>query len=629
PQILMEEELHAPDLDASGVAFVGINFYVLLGRGQDYAWSATSAGQDIVDTFAERLCEPGGGKPTVNSMHYVWKGRCRPIEVLDKVNDITPNLSDPSPAETYRLQAQRTVHGVVSQRGKVDGAPVAFTRLRSTYFHEGDSALGFSKFNTPSKIRNARDFQEAADDIGFTFNWFYADDRDIGYYNSGFNPVRAKGTDPEFPNWGTGKYDWKGWDALQNISRRTSFDAHPQVINQGYITSWNNKPAPGYTAPEDTYGYGSIHRSQSLDERIESGIAGARKLSLVGLINAMEDAGTVDLRGSQALPWMLKVLVKGKGGAPADLRDEVAALSSWVNRGAHRRDADRSGVYDAARAVALMDAWWPRALETIFKPKLGNELFTKLRSKLAYDDPPSAQGSAYFSGWYAYVEKDLRALLGRKVVGGFSRSYCGKGKSQDAVLDSCKAQLASSLRAASRVPGSTLYPRGDNCATGDAQLCNDAVRFQTTGGIGVKEIHWINRPTWQQVVEVLGHRGRGTELRCSVPRTGSNASERLQGSAFPDSLVAKGGDDLVLGEGGDDCLSGGSGDDQLHAGGGADSVKGGSGDDRISAADGKRDTISCGAGEDRVSADARDRISGDCEQVDRPAGKGKAPKKKR
>ncbi len=44
PQILMEQDMHAPDFDARGVAFVGVNLFVLLGRGQDFAWSATSAG---------------------------------------------------------------------------------------------------------------------------------------------------------------------------------------------------------------------------------------------------------------------------------------------------------------------------------------------------------------------------------------------------------------------------------------------------------------------------------------------------------------------------------------------------------------------------------------------------------
>ena len=64
PQILMEQDVHAPGLDARGAAFPGVNLYVQLGRGQDYAWSATSAGQDIIDTFAVDLCEPDGCAPT-------------------------------------------------------------------------------------------------------------------------------------------------------------------------------------------------------------------------------------------------------------------------------------------------------------------------------------------------------------------------------------------------------------------------------------------------------------------------------------------------------------------------------------------------------------------------------------
>ena len=67
PQILIEQDLHGPDIDASGAASPGVSPYVLLGRGRDFAWSATSAGQDIIDTWAEQLCEPGGGTPTVQS----------------------------------------------------------------------------------------------------------------------------------------------------------------------------------------------------------------------------------------------------------------------------------------------------------------------------------------------------------------------------------------------------------------------------------------------------------------------------------------------------------------------------------------------------------------------------------
>src|ERR671939_2014072 len=82
PQILMDEDLHGPGIDARGAAFPGANLYAELGRGTDYAWSATSAGQDNTDTFAVDLCEPGGGKATIESNGYLMAGRCLPMEPL-------------------------------------------------------------------------------------------------------------------------------------------------------------------------------------------------------------------------------------------------------------------------------------------------------------------------------------------------------------------------------------------------------------------------------------------------------------------------------------------------------------------------------------------------------------------
>jgi hypothetical protein len=43
-------------------------------------------------------------------------------------------------------------------------------------------------------------------------------------------------------------------------------------------------------------------------------------------------------------------------------------------------------------------------------------------------------------------------------------------------------------------------------------MCDDAVRFRSIGGIGIHDMAWVNRPTWQQVVEVQGHRGRSSDL---------------------------------------------------------------------------------------------------------------------
>jgi hypothetical protein len=73
--------------------------------------------------------------------------------------------------------------------------------------------------------------------------------------------------------------------------------------------------------------------------------------------------------------------------------------------------------------------------------------------------------------------------------------------------------LLGSLREALQVPASQLYGGDPQCESGNdvgfsAQMCFDAVLFRPTGGITQPLIHWVNRPTYQQAVEVVGHRPR-------------------------------------------------------------------------------------------------------------------------
>ena len=46
------------------------------------------------------------------------------------------------------LQTERTAFGIVIARATIDGKPVVYTNLRSTYMHELDSALGFDAAST-------------------------------------------------------------------------------------------------------------------------------------------------------------------------------------------------------------------------------------------------------------------------------------------------------------------------------------------------------------------------------------------------------------------------------------------------------------------------------------------------
>lgn len=528
PQILLRQELHGPGIRARGAAFPGVSFYVLLGRGTDYAWSATSAGQDMTDSYAVTLCEPGGGTPTLDSMHYLFRGQCLPIEVLSKRNSWAPNLADSTPAGSYTLVAHRTKLGLVTHRGTVAGTPVAFTSLRSTYLREGDSALGFQQLNDPGVVSSPQTFQQAASKIGFAFNWFYVDSRHSAYFNSGDNPVRAYGADPHLPTVGEQRYEWAGWNPDTNDATYIPLAEHPQVVDQDYLTSWNNKQAPGYSAADGNYSFGAVHRSQPLDARIAPVISQGGRFSRASLTTAMADAATVDLRGAQVLPLLLDVLRSAPVNDPA-VQQAIQSLTAWQNGGAHRRSAG-PGVnrHDHADAIRIMDAWWPRLVRAQFEPGLGTSLYGALTSVLSLHDAPGHRGSAFQSGWYGYVHKDLRRVLGRPVSGGFPVAYCGAGD-----LSSCRSTLLNTLTQAMAVPATEVYPADGQCAAGD-QYCHDSIVHQAIGGITQDRTHWQNRPTYQQVVQFPARRGEDiTNLALGRPVTATSYESGLFSSYPP------------------------------------------------------------------------------------------------
>ena len=499
PQILMEQDVHAPGIDARGAAFPGVNLYVQLGRGRDYAWSATSAGQDLTDTFAIPLCNTNGSKPATSADHYRYRGKCRAMELLERTNSWTPNAADQTPPGSETLRAQRTALGLVIARGKVRGRPVAYTSLRSTYMHEVDSARGFVDFNNPAKMRSPRAFQRAANKIGYAFNWLYVNKARTAYFNSGAMPRRGRNTSTNFPIWGGNRaFEWRGWDPASRTSRILPFAEHANVIDQRFMTSWNNKQAPGYRTSDSKWSYSPVFRSQSLDDRIRAGIRGARRMSLVGLVNAMEDAGTVDLRGTRNLPLALAIL--GRQSGKPKVAAAIAKLRAWRRDGAHRRDRDRNGVYEHSTAIRIMDAWFPLWVAAQFKPAIGTDVFNRIDSMNGIDNAPNNHGehlgSAYDDGWYGYINKDLRQVLGRRVRGRYSRSYCGGGDRK-----ACRALLASTLAKALTVPATKVYSGDPECQDGD-QWCWDAVRHRPLGAITQPLIHWINRPTFQQTVEI-------------------------------------------------------------------------------------------------------------------------------
>jgi acyl-homoserine lactone acylase PvdQ len=512
PEILMEEDIHGPGIDAEGAAFPGTNVYVQLGHGRDYAWSATSSGQNIIDTFAVRLCARGRRTVPKDSDHYLLHGRCVAMQTLRHSESWQPNIADSTPAGSVTFQVQRTAYGLVIARARIHGHPVAYTNLRSTYMHEIDSALGFYLLNNPAQMSDVESFFNAASNIGYTFNWFFANTHHIAYFDSGLTPVRAPSTDPLFPSWA--RYPWRGYHGQAKLTpgglteAHTRVFTHPYAVDQPYFTSWNNKQAPGYDDPATGQQYSSVFRSQLLDNNIRPHLRadhGHGRLTLADLIDAMGNAGTQDLRGIEVLPYALNVLGHPRGS----LGHDVALLRAWVASGAHRINRAHpgaSGSYQHSAAVRLMDAWWPMLVRAEFQPVLGGALLGLIEGDFPINDAPGHGvscchvGSAWDVGFYGIVQKDLRAVLGQRVRGPLNRVYCGRGS-----LPRCRRALGASLRRAAAESPQRVYPADADCAAGD-QMCADSIQYRSTGVIGVPGMEWINRSTFQQADDLDGCR---------------------------------------------------------------------------------------------------------------------------
>ena len=503
PGILMQEDLHSPHYAAEGASFPGTGF-IELGRGEDYAWSATSAGSDLTDQRLELICNPKGGPVPPTGTFYMFKGKC-----ISMVNEQFPDITG------LDHKIHLTVHGVVQGwTTALGGKPVAVVNQRSTYNHDVDSVIGFLHFGEPALTHSARSWMAGAAQIDYTFNWFYVDHKDIAYYVSGLDPVRPSFVDPNLPTWGTGGAEWLGF--LPSAR-------HVQEIDppQGFFDSWNNKPAPLFSASDGEYGYGPVYRVQMLTAQIRHQFAlHHRKITRADLVQAMETAASQDLDGLTILPALLRA-VHGRH-EPAGVDQMLAALRAWHATGAHRLLAAPSDAqYEQADAVAIMDQLTPAVIKALFNPLFaaggtnsgGYNIFP-----MGFVNEPfnggAHLGSAYDGGWEGYTVKALDQYTRTSVAQPFSSrvtgKLCGRGG-----LGSCGAALDAALKATYQAlvtaNGGTknvaLWTQDANtAATGLTMPQYDAIGFRPLGIVGQPSIPWQNRPTFQQVVSFPAHR---------------------------------------------------------------------------------------------------------------------------
>jgi acyl-homoserine lactone acylase PvdQ len=414
PGLTLEMDLHGPDIHVRGATSAPFPGYMLIGRGEDYAWTLTSAAGDIIDTYAETLC--GGSK-----VRYLYKGKCRAMESVD-AGTISKG------GKSVHVKFRRTVHGPVYGYAKARGSnkQVALSTRRSSYGRETVDQLFFQQM-TYGRVHSANDFIRAAYKTPQTFNSFYASAKESAFITSGLLPLRPAGVNPDLPVNGEGKYEWKGY--LPNR-------AHPQVINPstGYIVSWNNKPAKDFPASDSRWNEQSLQRQKLLTDELGR----QPKHTLASVLAAANAGATEDVRIVELWPTLKKMLDRGKAPNAAD-KQIVALLQAWHDAGGSRRDADRDGKIDDP-GVPILDAAWKGLSDAGLCDRLGSSLCKQLEGRnKRFDQPPAGQ----YGGWHQYMWKDLRAMLGQKVSGAYHLRYCGDGS-----VKTCSKELWAALDAA-------------------------------------------------------------------------------------------------------------------------------------------------------------------------------------
>ncbi len=225
PQILMEEDLHGPGIDARGAAFAGVN---LLRRARPWPRLRLERDQrrrsDNVDTFAEVLCR--------DKFHYLYRGKCKPMEKLEKTESWTPNAIDSTEAGSQTLTAYRTVHGIVFARGKVDGKKVAFAHQRSTYFHEarlGDRLRPAER----TRVRHRRLRLQEGDlqhQLPLQLGLRRLRTHRLRALRGRCRSAHAEPR-PTSRSSVPGKYDWKGFKPATQTAEYLPFSKHPQAVD--------------------------------------------------------------------------------------------------------------------------------------------------------------------------------------------------------------------------------------------------------------------------------------------------------------------------------------------------------------------------------------------------------------
>lgn len=354
-----------------------------------------------------------------------------------------------------------TVHGPVI----FADAGAAYALQNVTFGHELESLNAWTRLGTASNID---EFAAGLDDVAYNFNVLYADDDgNIAYWHIGHVPVRAAGANPLFPTPGTGEYEWQGI---------LPFDQNPHSRNpdQGWLASWNNKPAPGWAnSSADFWRWGGAHRVNTFMDFLEGVAPGTATTRTLELLNRT-GGWTTDTPSGQASSVFVSSYfdeMLASVDRTADPRLDAIAhlLKNWDHL---QTDRDGDGYYDHPGGT-IFNAWWSALSDRVFAD-------------------------------------DTAALIDRFVIGNLiDRMYAGSAAGLPLVHDYLDGESVAQATTASLIAAiDSLEAAFGSDDPDDWQQPISVISWSPVGVGTVPDTIWVNRGTYNQIVYL----GAGSRL---------------------------------------------------------------------------------------------------------------------
>ena len=371
PQLLMLQEIQGPGISARGASFAGLSMYVELGRGQDYAWSATTSGQDIIDTYAVELCQ--------DDYHYLYHGTCTAMEKLEQTNSWKPTTRRlhrrglvPHAGLPHQVRpGGRTARRSAARRSPTP--PCAPPTARGRLDHRLPDAQRPGLREERRRPSRARRSTSTTPSTGSTPTPAHT-----AYYNSGDNPVRAERRRRRASRSGRRPRTSGGTGTRPtNTAAYTAAVRAPQLHRPGLLRLLEQQAGQGL--------HRGLLRRRLRAPRRPPGRPGARSWS--------RRAGSPGPRWPRRWPTphsptcaaedVLPELLKVVNSSPVTDSAAAAAVqqaAAWRDgrRQAHGDLARARTTYADADAIRILDAWWPLLVKAEFEPGLGTDLYTAL-----------------------------------------------------------------------------------------------------------------------------------------------------------------------------------------------------------------------------------------------------------